>query len=377
MRTVHVITSLNAGGAEAMLHKLLAAQVRGAHETSVVSLTDVGPLGARIQALGIPVVALGMAPGRPGPAGVVRLLRVLRRERPELVQTWMYHADLLGGLTAKMLGIPVIWGVRHGDLKPGDNPITRITRRICAFLSWSVPRAVVCNSESSIQIHIRAGYAPEKFVHIPNGFDLARFRPDPVAREALRQELGIPPEAPTVGLVARFHPHKDHATFVSAAAMIRRQRSSVHFVLCGDGADWGNSELAGIIDREGVRPAFRLLGRRDHLETVYPGLDVACLSSVTESFPNVIGEAMACEVPCVATDCGDVRELIGGTGRVVPVRNPAALAGAVLELLALDSGAARELGAAARSRVKGTYDIETVARRFAELQSKVIAGATS
>jgi glycosyltransferase involved in cell wall biosynthesis len=375
MKTIHVITSLGAGGAEAMLHKLLEARPGTARDVVVVSLTDVGPTGARIQALGIPVFALMMTPGRPSPAGVARLIRLLRRERPQLVQTWMYHADLLGGLAARALGIPVIWGVRHGDLKPGDNPLTRLTRRICAQLSWSVPKAIVCCSESSIRIHVRAGYAPERFVYIPNGFDLARFRPDPGARAALRQELGIPLDSPTVGLVARFHPHKDHATFLSAASMILRQRSSAHFVLCGEGADWGNTELAGLIDRGGVRPAFHLLGRRDHLESVYPAFDVAGLSSVTESFPNVIGEAMACGIPCVATDCGDVREVIGTTGRVVPVRDPAALAGAILEMLALDRGAVEELGAAARSRVTGTYDIEAVANRFAKLQTEVVASA--
>jgi glycosyltransferase involved in cell wall biosynthesis len=374
MRVVHVITSLDTGGAEVALHKLLAAQRGPGQDVRVVSLLPVGPVGARIEGLGIPVFGLGMRSGRPGPSALVKLLGVLRRERPQLVQTWMYHADLLGGVAARMLGIPVVWGVRQGKLGPGDKRLTRLARRVCASFSWWMPKAIVCNSVASIEIHVRAGYAPRKFVHIPNGFDLSRFRPDPALRAALRRELDIPAAAPVVGLVARYHPHKDHATFIRAAAGVRERHSDARFVLCGKDVDWANAELSGLIDGLSLRPAVHLLGRRDDVERIYPGFDVACLSSATESFPNVLGEAMACGVPCVATDCGDVRELLGDTGRVVPARDPPALAAGVLELLDLEPGAREALGAAARERVRTTYDIQAVARRFAEVQQGAVGG---
>jgi glycosyltransferase involved in cell wall biosynthesis len=375
MRVVHVITSLDTGGAEIALHKLLAEQGGASQDAGVVSLLGVGPVGARIAALGVPVVGLGMRPGRPGPGALVRLLRVLRRERPQLVQTWMYHADLLGGVAARMLGIPVVWGVRQGKLGPGDKWLTRFTRRVCASLSWWMPRAIVCNSSASVEIHVQAGYSREKFVFIPNGFDLSRFQPSPALRAALRRELGIPAEARLVGLVARYHPHKDHATFLRAAARVRERCPDAQFVLCGQDVSWDNAELAGLVDSLSLRPAVHLLGRRDDVERVDPALDVACLSSATESFPNVLGEAMACAVPCVATDCGEVRELLGDTGRVVPVRDPAALAGALVEILELEPRAREALGAAARERVKATYDIREVARRFAEVQLQAVGGA--
>lgn len=371
MKVAHVITSVDAGGAETALYKLLAAQRGSGRDACVISFRGMGPIGDRIQALGIPVTALGMRPGRPSAWGLARLVRILRGEHPDLVQTWLYHADLLGGVVARTLGIPVVWGVRHGDLGHRDKAHTRWTRRLCASLSRSVPSKIVCNSEASIRIHVGAGYAPEKFVHIPNGFDLSRFRPDPDARAALRRQLGIAAETPVAGLVARHHPHKDHATFFAAAASIRARSEATRFVLCGEGLHWQNGEITRLID-ESLRPAVHLLGRRDDVERIYPALDVACLSSATESFPNVLGEAMACGVPCVSTDCGDVRELISDTGRVVPTRDPEALAAAALEVLTLEPSRRDALGVAARARVTEHYDIRTVAHRFSELQDEVV-----
>jgi len=372
-KVVHVITELTAGGAEEMLLKLLRAQREAERVAQVVSLTDIGPVGASIQALGVPVTALRMKPGRPHPAAFVKLLRFLRRERPDVVQTWMYHADLLGGTAARMLGIPVVWGVRH-DNSRRDKALTRLTRRLCAALSEWVPDSVVFNSESARRSHARAGYAARKLMIIPNGFDLSRFRPDPEARAALRRELGIPEDAPVLGHVARYHPDKDHATFIAAAALVRRRCRSARFVLCGEGIEWGNHELAALVDREGLRPSVHLLGNRPDVERVLAAIDVACLSSRTESFPNVLGEAMACGVACVSTDCGDVRSLLGGTGSVVPVGDPLAFAEAVLDRLAPQRAAREATGAAARRRIAENYSLEAVVRRFQEVQDGVMRG---
>jgi glycosyltransferase involved in cell wall biosynthesis len=370
MKIVHVITGLGAGGAETMLLKLLSAQ-RGAHRSdSVVSLTDVGPVGRRIEALGFVVVALGMRRGRPDPAALLALVRVLRRDRPDLVQTWMYHADLLGGLAARALGVPVVWGVRHGRLVERDKLLTRLTRRLCAWTSHWIPAAVVCNSDEALRTHAACGYATGKLVVVPNGFDLARFRPDSDARASVRAELGLASDAPVVGLVARYHPHKDHATFLAAAARVRAEREGVRFVLCGSGVDGANAELVAAIDRLDLRGAVRLLGQRDDVERVLASLDVACISSTTESFPNVLGEAMACAVPCVSTDCGDIAELLGDTGTIVPVGDADAFACAVASLLRLDPAERAARGAAARRRVTERFEMAVVATRFAEIQER-------
>ncbi len=355
-----------------MLFKLLMAQRGPDHSARVVSMTRMGAVGLKIQALGIPVHALEMRRGRPHPRAFASLLRLLGNDRPDVVQTWMYHADLMGGMAAKMLRIPVVWGVRHDGIRREDKPLTRFTVRLCALLSRWIPEKVVFNSESALRSHRNLGYAAGRLVVVPNGFDLSRFRPDPEARKSVRQELGIGEDAPLVGLLARYHPHKDHATFMAAAGQIRRRCDRVQFVLCGDGIEWNNSELVAAIDREGVRGTVHLLGRREDPERVMAALDLCCLSSTTESFANVLGEAMACGVPCVSTDCGDSRSIIGETGRVVPVRDAGAFADAVVDLIELDPHERQALGAAARSRVKSSYDIRGVGQLFQQIQREAI-----
>jgi glycosyltransferase involved in cell wall biosynthesis len=376
LRVVHVITSLEEGGAQAMLHQLLSVRGSAGDDARVVALTGEGPVGARIAALGVPVLALGMRRGRPGLRAALRLVRVLCEARPDVVQTWMYHADLLGGLAAAALGIPVVWGVRHDRLLDGDRRLTRLTRRACGLLSPLVPARVVCNSAAALRTHAEAGYARDKLLVVPNGFDLSRFRPDAEARRATRRALAIPEDAPVVGCVARYHPHKDHATFLAAAAMIREEVGGVRFVLCGAGVDWDNRELVRAIDGAGLRGSVQLLGSRPDVERIMAALDVACLTSRTESFPNVLGEAMACGVPCVATDCGGVRELVGDLGRLVPVGDARAVARASLELLRLDPARRAAAGAAGRARVRSQFALEAVAERFRAVQREACAAGS-
>jgi len=367
-RVVHVITSLEEGGAQSMLVKLLESSQEACGCARVVTLTDGGGVAARLAALGVPVVSLGLRRGRPSARAVVRLVQLLRRERPALVQTWLYHADLLGGIAAALVRIPVVWGIRHDRLGAGDRPLTRLTRVACGALSWWVPARIVCNSEAARKTHAAAGYAPHKLVVIPNGFDLRRFRPDDAARAAVRAELGLAADAPVIGLVARFDPHKDHATFLAAAARVLEHRPHARFLLCGAGADASNDALARLLEAAGVRAHVSLLGVRPDVERVFAALDVACLTSSTESFPNVLGEAMACGVPCVATDCGDVREILGGLGRVVAVGDPAAVAEGILDLLLLSRDEREGLAGASRARVEEMFGLDVVTRQFAEVQ---------
>jgi glycosyltransferase involved in cell wall biosynthesis len=366
-RALHVITSLEEGGAQAMLHKLLA-QPGAASRAAVAVLVEPGPAARRFEALGVRVFSLGMERGRASATALPRLVRLIRRERPDVVQTWLYHADLLGGLAAALARVPVIWGVRNERLQRHESATTRLTRRLCGPLSWRLPRSVVCNSEAARRSHEQLGYAPHKLVVVPNGFDLERFRPSPDARAALRNELGVAPSTPLVGMVARLDPHKDHATFLAAARRVADAIGDARFVLCGEGTSPGDAALDRLAAASGVGARVHLLGKRRDVERVTAALDVACLTSTSESFPNVIGEAMACGVPCVATDCGDVREIMGGYGRVVPIGDAAAVAAAVLDLLRLDPAARDALVEAARQRVRARYDIAVVARRLEEIQ---------
>ena len=377
IKVVHVINCLNYGGAQFMLCSLLARTDRERFESMVVALVNVLPLAERVEALGIPVRVIGMRPGVPDPRGVVRLARLLHRERPQVVQTWMDHSNLIGGVAARLAArAPVIWGVHNTNYIPQlTKRTTLMTVSACARLSRRLPTRIVCCSESARAVYARRGFAAERLTVIPNGFDTDVFRPDPAARLDVRRELGLAPDATLIGLVARYDPFKDHANFLRAAAALKSHLPDVHFLLCGDRVDPGNETLASMVAALGLRGHCHLLGPRRDVPRLQAGLDLATSSSVSEAFPLAIGEAMACGVPCVATDVGDSASIVGETGRVVPPRNPRALAAAWEELLALAPDARRRLGQAARLRVQERYGLAATTRRYEDLYETLHAGS--
>lgn len=366
----HVITGTATGGAELMLERLVSRIDRGAFDLRVISLTGVGPVGERIRGGGIEVVDAGLRRGRPDPRSPWIVSRLLRERPPDAVQTWMYHADLIGGLAARLAArVPVAWNVRHSTLDPSrDRRMTIMTARLCAGLSRSVPRAIVCCSRSSMLAHERLGYDTRKMLLIPNGFDTSRFAPDPAARARMRAGLGIDPAAEVVGLVARLHPQKDHATFLRAARILLEHRPGARFVLCGDGVVPADPLLSRLLRETGVGGAAELLGARDDMPAVQSSLDVAASSACGgEGFPNVIGEAMACGVPCVVSDVGDSAEIVGDTGIVVPSGDPAALAAGWERILSLAPGDRARLGMRARRRIETMFDLADVTARYERL----------
>lgn len=374
MKVIHLITDLDTGGAERMLHKLLSTMDRSAFEPEVISLTTVGAVGKDIQALAVPVGALGMRRGVPNPLALPRLVRRLRRSRPQLIQTWMYHADLLGALAARWAGkVPVIWGIHNTVLAPGHSKRTTIgVARLCAWLSRRLPARIVCCSEASRRVHAELGYRAEKMVVIPNGFDLEQFKPSEESRVSVRRELGVSEETVLIGLVARFDPVKDHFSFVQAAARLCARFPKVHYVLCGERVIRDNSRLVAWIDAAGLSERVFLLGPRTDIPRLMAAFDIATSSSFSEAFPNVIGEAMACGVPCVVTDVGDSARMVADTGRVVPPRDPEALAGAWGELLALGGEGRRELGQKARRRVREEFSLDRTVSQYEALYRDVL-----
>jgi glycosyltransferase involved in cell wall biosynthesis len=377
IKICHIITDLNAGGAQTMLYKLLSCIDGSRFYNQVVSLTDKGPVTEKIEVLGIKVQALGMRRGLPDPRGLWRLRQLVRGYSPNFVQTWMYHADLIGGLAAKMAGnYPVIWNIRHSNLHPRENKKTTIwTAKACALLSRWIPKKIVCCSEESRRVHASLGYGQSKMLVIPNGFDLEAFGPGKEARKSLRSELGLGQDSLLIGMAARFNRQKDHFNLVQAARKLNSQTCDFFFVLCGQGIDWENEELCGWIKEAGLEDRFFLLGPRSDMPRITAALDVACLSSAYgEGFPNVLGEAMACEVPCVATNVGDSAEIVGDTGRVVPPRAPETLAMAIKELIDMEAEGRAALGKMARQRVEQKYELSKVVRQYEKLYEQILEG---
>jgi|CXWL01.1.fsa_nt_gi glycosyltransferase involved in cell wall biosynthesis len=367
IRIVHVISDLDTGGAEVMLAKLVGAMDRKRFFNTVISLTDSGQLGDQIESSGVAVHTLGMKRGRPDIFALPRLIRLLRMLNPTIVQSWLYHADLLSTLAVKFSGSPIfVWNVRCSDMDlKRYRPLTRWVQWMLARYS-SIPAAVVVNSEFGRQQHLRLGYHPRRWDVIPNGFDIERFNPGFSRRLPFRQEWKLPHDAVIVVLLARVDPMKDHATFLDAANEVAEARPNVYFFLAGKDTQMLASAVAG----KGLIDRVRLLGYRSDIESLLPGVDVLCLSSAFgEGFPNVLGEAMACGIPCVSTDVGDARRIIGDTGLIVPVRSPVSLAHAIIDLIDRGPAAREHLGRAARARIEKEYSLARIVDRYSALYS--------
>jgi glycosyltransferase involved in cell wall biosynthesis len=363
VRILHLITDLDVGGAEMMLARLLGAMDRRRVENAVISLGDKGQIGARIERLGIDVSALDLKSGSATPLALWRLVQLIRRHRPDMIQTWLYHADFAGALASLVTRIPVVWNLRCAELDRRDHPRSLpLLLKALAFLSKH-PAAVVCNSSSGRASHGALGYAPRRWELIPNGFDVDAFRPQPAARGELRRELALDREAPVVGLLARFHPMKDHDTFLRAAAVVSSGRADVHFVAAGRGVA-GNRTLEEAIRDLGIAARVHLLPERADAARFLAACDIVVSSSYGEAFPNVVGEAMACGVPCVATNVGDTAEIIGEAGILVPPRDPGALAAGVLHVLELDAESRARLSHAARLRIETRFALSAVAAQY-------------
>lgn len=376
IRITHIITGLTTGGAEMMLYKLLSGMDQSVFAGEVISLKDIGPVGKKIQALGIPVHAIGMGKSVSNFLGCLRLINLLHQNPPHIVQTWMYHGNLIGGLAAIVFakGIPVAWNIRYSNFDHRSSKRRTIwTAKACSLLSRRIPDRIVCCSKAACLIHQNLGYERDKFQIIPNGFDLNVYRPDERAKMTVRQELAISQGTTLIGFVARFDQQKDHRNFIQAAALLHAHLPDVHFLLCGDGIHWKNSQLADWIRNVNMEDNFHLLGRREDTPRLTSAMDIASSSSAFgEAFPNIIGEAMACGVPCVVTDVGDSAWIVGDTGKVVPPKAPHALAEAWLELLDMGSEHRRRLGCAARHRVHKHFNVTSIVAEYERLYRELI-----
>ena len=380
LRVMFIVTGLSTGGAEAMLLKLLEHIDRDKFKPHVVSLISMGEVGPRIEKLGIPVSVIGFDPSKKSLTPLLRLFKLVHQIRPDIVQTWMYHADLLGGLAARLVGVKnVVWGIRNSSLSSAlTKSSTLKVVKICAAISAWLPIQILSCSKRAGEIHWQLGYSARKIKVIPNGFDLVAFRPSSEARDSVRKELNLSLDTFLVGLMARYDSQKNHAGFIYAAAQVRRSMPHVHFVLAGTGVNESNEMLVKLILEHDLKNHVHLIGRRSDMPRLMASLDIlASSSSFGEAFPNVLGEAMACGVPCVVTDVGDSAEIVGETGRVVQPGDMEGLARHVQQLLCMPEEARARLGQKARARVEANYEIGYVTLLYEEFYEHAVNGTKS
>jgi glycosyltransferase involved in cell wall biosynthesis len=372
---LHIITGLSTGGAERMLCNLLSRINRMRFESVVVSLMERGVLGDRIEALGIPVHTIGMKQGMlPTPAAIWRLIHIVRQLKPDLIQGWMYHGNLAAQFVSVFSQqIPVLWGIHHSissltSEKKMSIAIIKLGARLSKFTSH-----IVFVSQTSKLQHEALGYCSKNSCLIPNGFDTSLFTPSSEAKLTIRSELGLPVNTLLVGLIGRYHPMKDHANFIQAAALLSKDRPDIHFLLAGTEVNRENQILHQLIQELGLFNHMHLLGERSDMPRVTAALDIASSSSAYgEAFPLVVGEAMSCSVPCVVTDVGDSGWIVSNTGRVVPPRDPEALANAWKELIDLGSEGRETLGRAARERIIEHFALDSVVAQYETLYENVL-----
>lgn len=369
MRIVQVITGLDNGGAEAVLLRLVAADQQSGNQHHVISLMDRGIYAEHLEQVGASVYALNFPRGRITVSGLMQLFRLIRQIRPDVVQTWMYHSDFVGGVVARLAGVRAIaWGIRHANLDPAHN--SRSTLRIvrlCALLSGWVPRKIISCSAQATRVHQAVGYQADKFIQIPNGYSMQRLQPDASGRSAVRAELGITDNAFVIGMVARFDAQKDHRNLVQALGLLRRQGAPFTCLMVGVGIDDANAELGGWLDAAGVAGNVKLLGPRGDIPAVMNALDLHVLSSLGEAFPNVLAEAMACGTPCVTTDVGDAAVIVGDHGWVVAPQNASALADGLVQAygsFAAGGAAWQARQVACRAHIMANFELERMCERY-------------
>lgn len=362
IRICHIIVGLEVGGAERALKRLVLAGAGAGHEQLVISLTKTGVIGSELQAEGIEVAAVGLAGLGSVPKAFLRLRRLIAAFQPNVVQTWMYHADLMGGLAARCAGVrAIVWSIRNTKV-PLDGLVQSTISRLCAWLSYSLPRAIVCVAETARRAYAEAGYNTAIMTVIPNGFD---FHPFDAALATARARAA---DGPTklIGCVGRWHLDKGLDLLVAAAAKLAAGHQ-VKFLLVGRGCSWSNEELAALIERLGLRDRFELMGERDDVPAQLARMDIFCMPSRTEGFPNGLAEAMAMQRFCVATNVGDAGFLLGDAGILVASPEAEALSEALAAGLKLSAAERQAVGEAAGARVRELFSIEMMRTRHDSL----------
>jgi glycosyltransferase involved in cell wall biosynthesis len=374
IRILHVTTGLSTGGAEMMLYKFLSA-TRDKHPQAVLSLKDTGTIGPRIRDLGVPVYALDLNPALPDPSRVFRLRNLVRSFRPDLIQGWMYHGNVVANLAATFADShpPVVWDVQQSVRRVWDYGIpTGMVILLGAKLSRK-PAKIVYVSRTGARQHAALGYCEEKEIVIPNGVDCETFHPDDQVRQQVRAELGIGPENVLIGLVARYHPMKDHAGFLAAAGHLLKTHPSARLALIGKGVK-DQPAIEKQVRALGIQDYVLRLGERRDTPRLTVAMDIACSASAWgEALSVALGEAMACGVPCAVTDVGDSAYLVGDTGISVPPSDPKALAAAMARLIDAGVEHRRKFGVSARQRIEREFSLPAVSQRYEELYWELLS----
>ena len=368
---LHVVGDLNVGGAERTMLNLLSLINKDGFEHHILTLFEEGSLADDFRNAGVSVETLGLTRSVMAflnPVNVGRLVNTIKSLKPQLIQTWMYHSNnLVNALHCFFKDIPVVNNIRHNDPWAGSWK-TRFSAYCGGFLAWLAPSAVVTCSDIAKKNHIAIGYPEAKLRVIPNGFVVGNLsRAD--ERQRCVNELSVPVNNKLVIVVGRYCKEKDFPNFAAAAGLVVREMPDVTFMLCGKKLDASNEELLGLLDKNNVRNNCILLGQRSDVKKLMAAADLLISASASEAFPNVVAEAMSVGTPCIGTDVGETKAIIGDTGLVVPAGNPQTMADAVLSILQ-NAEEYEAFAAKTKARIMADYSLEATANMYTDLWAK-------
>lgn len=331
MKILHVISSLQVGGCEKILYEICKNDHLNSHV--VVCLSGEGKYTSKITKLNIEVYSLkiNIKKNFLSIFNFFRLLKILYSVRPHAVQTWMYHADFLGGIAAKIANIKkIFWNIRSSNLEIRNTKFTTIILvKILAKLSHHIPSIIINCSKKSIKYHKTIGYNKKKFFYIPNGYDLTYYKKVSKKNFFIRKNFNLKKKIPLIGIVGRYDPVKDYSNFLKAISIIKNVQLEFVVIFVGLNLVKENYYLSFMIDKLNLNNHVILLGYQEDIPLIMSELDILVLSSSSEGFPNVVAEAMACKTPCIVTNVGEASAIVGNSGWVVPKKNPKILAKAI------------------------------------------------
>ncbi len=364
-KILHIITGLELGGTETTLKKLAIKQNQcEENDLLIISLRSIGKIGLILKQNGIQVKALNINSIFSLASGIIRLRTEIKNFSPSIVQTWLYHADLIGGLTAYSLGIKkIFWGIRSTDISFSSGLTTIFIQRICVVLSYFIPYKIIVAAEESKKFHINIGYCKKKMIVINNGFEVPSTRIKSRGFNSLNKILGINKNDFILGSVGRYTPVKDHATLISAVSSLFMDYKNLKILLIGHGLDYKNKELIELIKKTGFLERFILLGKRES-RFYYSLMNIFCLHSRSEGFPNVLCEALLYNLPCIATNVGDAKKILNQYGFIIQPNNIIELREHIKKIINMDKKEINRLTHGSDRSIIKRFSISSIEKKY-------------